>query len=273
MANPGLHLTVPCVVCNDLYQQSRSDQLYCSPKCGSRAWRDDHHVEVVISCAVCGNPFVRRKEGQVNCTWQCAEKADKARLQAKNTGAGKGWAKGAKIAPRLSCIECGGQFYAPPCLIRRGGGKFCSKDCQGRFTAKNPELFPQTKTRRGRGGKRDDLGGRYFRSCWEANWARYLNWLIENGQIRSWEYETETYEFHAIKRGSRFYTPDFRIANPDSSIERHEIKGYMDAASQTKLDRMALYYPESPITLIDKARYYAVAKVVASLIPTWERSK
>lgn len=138
--------------------------------------------------------------------------------------------------------------------------------------AQHPELFPQTKGRRGNGGRREDLQGRYFRSAWEANWARYLNWLIEHGEIESWEYETEQFEF-PVKRGSKFYTPDFKVKNKDGSIEYHEVKGYMDQRSQTKLNRMARYFPEIKLILINQDYYYAVARQVALLIPNWEKRR
>ena len=37
--------------------------------------------------------------------------------------------------------------------------------------------------RKHHGGKREDLGGLYVRSAWEANYCRYLSWLIEQGEI------------------------------------------------------------------------------------------
>jgi hypothetical protein len=132
------------------------------------------------------------------------------------------------------------------------------------------EQFPQTVSRRGRGGRRDDLGGQYFRSSWEANWARYLNWLKSIGEIRSWEFESKTFEFKGIKRGSRFYTPDFLVTNKDGSQEYHEIKGYMDARSATKLKRMKKYHPTVKVVLIDKGAYVATASKVCGLIPGWE---
>ena len=136
--------------------------------------------------------------------------------------------------------------------------------------AQHPEYFPQTQSRRGKGGAREDLGGLYVRSTWEANWARYLNWLISVGEIKKWEYEVDTFKFENIKRGSRFYTPDFKVTNNDGSVEYHEVKGYMDQKSETKLKRMSKYYPDVKIILIDKEQYYAVGRQVSALIPTWE---
>lgn len=123
---------------------------------------------------------------------------------------------------------------------------------------------------RTRGGKRDDLDGLYVRSAWEANYCRYLNWLKEQGEITHWEYEPQTFWFEGIKRGNRSYTPDFRITNADGSVEYHEIKGYMDQASKTKLKRMAKYHPAIKLVLIDKPAYRALAKDIRAFISEWE---
>lgn len=133
----------------------------------------------------------------------------------------------------------------------------------------NPDAFC-SHNKRPNTGRRIDLENKYFRSSWEANYARYLNWLIKQGLLSEWKYESETFEFEKIKRGSRFYTPDFKLIYPDGRIERHEVKGYMDARSSTKLKRMKKYFPESPIILIDRDCYASLAKQVAPLFPEWE---
>jgi hypothetical protein len=123
---------------------------------------------------------------------------------------------------------------------------------------------------RGKGGRREDLGGRFFRSSWEANWARYLNWLVSLGEIASWDYECETFEFHKIKRGSRFYTPDFKLTLNDGRIEFHEVKGYMDERSATMLRRMAKYYPKVTLKVIAGKDYSAMVKKIGALLPGLE---
>lgn len=135
--------------------------------------------------------------------------------------------------------------------------------------AGHPELFPRLKTRRGRGGKRGDLNDRYFRSSWEANWARYLNFLIVQGDVEKWEYEVDVFEF-PVKKGSKFYVPDFKVTFPSGRVVYHEIKGYMDQRSRTKLKRMKKYYPEVELELIDKDRYYAVATTMKHILSGWE---
>jgi hypothetical protein len=92
----------------------------------------------------------------------------------------------------------------------------------------------------------------YFRSTWEKEYAHYLEFMVRTKQIKSWDFECKTFWFEKIKRGTRSYLPDFQITNLDGSIEYHEVKGWMDAKSKTKLKRMRKYYPEVVVKLIQK---------------------
>jgi len=123
---------------------------------------------------------------------------------------------------------------------------------------------------RGKMGKRSDLGGLYVRSSWEANYARYLNWLIDLGEIESWEYEPDTFWFENIKRGTRSYTPDFKVWSKDGTYEYHEVKGWMDQKSKTKLSRMRKYYPEEGIVVIGADVYKSIKRDISKLIRNWE---
>jgi hypothetical protein len=118
------------------------------------------------------------------------------------------------------------------------------------------------------GGKRN-----YYRSRWEANYGRYLQWLKERGHIADWKHEPETFWFEAIKRGVRSYLPDFRVWENDGSSALHEVKGWMDQRSRTTLKRMAKYYPDQKIVLIDGNQYRAIRLKVMRLVPGWEDSK
>jgi hypothetical protein len=124
--------------------------------------------------------------------------------------------------------------------------------------------------RRSLGGQRADLGNQYFRSMWESNWARYLNWLIHHRAIQSWRYEARTFEFHTIRRGVRFYTPDFEVLENDGQVVYDEIKGYMDPKSRVQLKRMGLYYPQVRIRVIGKVEYSSIARQMKRVIPGWE---
>jgi hypothetical protein len=120
-----------------------------------------------------------------------------------------------------------------------------------------------------KGGRRPDLDNRYFRSSWEANYARYLNWLKSQGQIASWEYEAKVFTF-PIKRGTTEYRPDFLVTYPDGQSEWHETKGYLDDKSKTQLKRMAKYYPQEKIILIDGSVYKNIAKLFSRIVENWE---
>ena len=116
------------------------------------------------------------------------------------------------------------------------------------------------------------VGGRrvYFRSAWEANYARYLEWLKTIGNITEWEHEPETFWFDGVRRGCVSYLPDFRVTNPNGTIEYHEVKGWMDAASKTKIKRMAKYHPTVKLLVIDAKSYRKLASQISTTIAEWE---
>ena len=94
-----------------------------------------------------------------------------------------------------------------------------------------------------KGGYREDLK-QYFRSKMEANVARYFN-LREC----EWEYEPFEYSFNKIKRGQRYYKPDFVIYYLDDYF-LFEVKGaYLRSQDKTKLRRFKKYYPTKFIRL------------------------
>lgn len=65
------------------------------------------------------------------------------------------------------------------------------------------------------------------------------------------------------------YTPDFRVEELDGAVRYHEVKGWMDSKSRTQLKRMAKYYPNVAVVVIDKEQYYALCQW-ARMIPGWE---
>lgn len=97
-----------------------------------------------------------------------------------------------------------------------------------------------------------EIGGKkiYLRSQWEVEYAHYLEFLKKGKQIIGWEYEPDVFWFEKIRRGVRSYTPDFKITNNDGTIEYHEVKGWMDDRSKTKIKRMAKYHPEVRLLVI-----------------------
>jgi len=110
----------------------------------------------------------------------------------------------------------------------------------------------------------------YARSAWEANYARYLEWLVQIGEIMAWEHEPKTFWFEAVRRGTRSYLPDFRVTERNGKQIYHEVKGWMDPKSATKLRRMKKYHPETKVILIGKDAYASIKSSVARMIPGWE---
>jgi hypothetical protein len=117
-----------------------------------------------------------------------------------------------------------------------------------------------------------EIGGKriYFRSKWECNYSRYLEYQKENKLILDWFHEPQTFWFEKIKRGCRSYLPDFKVINLDSSVIWFEVKGYYDAKSKTKIKRFAKYYPEETLILIDGTWFSKNNKMMRVVIKDWE---
>ena len=117
------------------------------------------------------------------------------------------------------------------------------------------------------------IGGQrhYFRSRWEANYAHTLQLYLEKGEIKQWEYEPETFWFEGIKRGVCSYKPDFRVTENNGEQIYHEVKGWMDKQSFTKLKRMKLYHPAIKIRVIDGKWFAANASKLRWIIKDWEK--
>lgn len=111
-------------------------------------------------------------------------------------------------------------------------------------------------------GKRSDIP-HFVRSSWEANFSRYLT-----HRGIPYEYEPKTFYFNTWeRRGAMHYTPDFYLPDEDRYVE---IKGQMASEDRTKLRRMAKYYPEVRVDLIDGPAYADLEKQYAHFIPNWE---
>lgn len=117
-----------------------------------------------------------------------------------------------------------------------------------------------------------EIGGKkiYFRSRWEYNYACYLEWIKSLKTISSWEHEPKTFWFEGIKRGCLSYLPDFRVIWANGREEYHEVKGWMDARSKTKIERMGRYHPEVKLVVIDSKAYKEMKKRISMVVPGWE---
>lgn len=118
-------------------------------------------------------------------------------------------------------------------------------------------------------GVRKDLGF-FVRSRWEANYARYLAWLKDNGHIVSWEYEPTTFRFDGVSRGPYTYKPDFLVVGKDGGHAYHEVKGWMDSGSRSRLKRFTKFYPQYTLVVVDAKAYRQIQSKLSSVIPNWE---
>ena len=138
---------------------------------------------------------------------------------------------------------------------------------KGILTKRQNNIYTTTENSysRCRGGYREDLN-KYFRSSWEANIARYLNFL----HIK-WEYEFKRFNFEEIDSGVLSYMPDFYLSELDIWIE---VKGWMDEKSKTRFKYFEKFYPEenNKLILIERKRYNEIEKEFKYIVSNWEFS-
>lgn len=113
------------------------------------------------------------------------------------------------------------------------------------------------------------IGGKktYYRSRWEANYARYLEFLRESGKIANWLHEPTTFLF--VKEQSS-YLPDFLVTLINGEIEYHEVKGWMDDRSSNKISLMRKYHPEKKLVLVRSKEYEEIERTYGDKISGWE---
>jgi hypothetical protein len=106
-----------------------------------------------------------------------------------------------------------------------------------------------------KGGTRPDLG-MYFRSNWEANFARIQNLLGVQ-----WQYEVESFQL----TDTLSYTPDFKVGD-----EYYELKGRMDQGDLDKIAKFREQHSELILHVIGPEEYNKLRAEFKSKIPNWE---
>lgn len=138
------------------------------------------------------------------------------------------WTKTMEGRARLSAMARGRKLGPQPKM---------SLGAQRRLRTKRETLYTSAQ-----GGFRQDLC-QYFRSNWEANFARILNLLGKR-----WTYEEKTFQLEP----SLSYTPDFYVECENAF---YELKGRLDEKSKRQLDLMRVKYPDIIVHLIDGVKY------------------
>lgn len=162
-----------------------------------------------------------------------------------------------------------GRLHSPEAkanMSKAAKGRIMSDETKEKLSKISKGRMPTNLT--GGGGYSNIKSGHYningksifFRSKWEANYALYLDFLVSKNEISKWEYEADVFIFEKIKFGTRSYRPDFKIINNNNTEEYHEVKGYFDAKSKTKINRMRIYFPNVKLVLIDEKAYKELLK-------------
>jgi hypothetical protein len=162
------------------------------------------------------------------------------------------------------CIGCGKIME----LRHSATNKCCSRSCSYKTTRTGENIFSRCKH-----GKRLDLDNKFFRSRYEANYARYLNYLIENNRdnVISWQYEPEKFAFKDNGYGIKAYTPDFKVFFSDSHYEYHEVKGWDYPKGIRARELFCKYYPKLTLVLISEDFFNRLHKEgIEKIITGWE---
>ena len=109
----------------------------------------------------------------------------------------------------------------------------------------------------------------YLKSNWERRYCLYLSFMKKHGHIIDYWYEPETFYFKGIKRGTTNYKPDWKVLFPSGNFEFIEVKGYLDSKSATKIKRMAKYFPELKLRVVDGTWFKANALMLKKVLKNW----
>ena len=215
---------------------ARSKQVFCSWRCKKKA----EVKQTLRVCIVCNKTF--RSKNQVYCSRQCMTIGYNCNIQ-------------------LKCEVCGKTFSVSPSLKNR---RFCSVKCFNIYLSRKMKQEYRTGKRtiplcinQFRTGKRSDLGNQFFRSSWEANIARFLDYYgIE------WIYEPQRFNL-----GNTTYLPDFYLPVTSYFLE---VKGYYRNTEWK--EKIRLFRENHHIVVIDKKVYYQLQILFSHLIANWEFS-
>lgn len=131
--------------------------------------------------------------------------------------------------------------------------------------------FKPARQVKAKSGRRADIGPMFFRSAYEANYARFLNLMIRYKVVDWWLFESEVFWFLEIKRGTRSYLPDFKVKYAKEAEPVFvEVKGWMDPKSKTKIARFRKYYPQHRLEVVDEKAYRKLASQFSRSIAGWE---
>jgi endogenous inhibitor of DNA gyrase (YacG/DUF329 family) len=229
-----------CKQCGKEYSVLPHDankRKYCSYEC-----KNDSQKKLTIQvCGYCGKEYTINWAGNHRkyCSAECNDKDKDTKIE-------------------TNCTVCGKSFLARPLALANGLDKYCSNKCRYRGVQSGGGLSWKA-------GKRSDLGNTYFRSSWEANYARLLNHYQDRFVIKSWEFEPDAFDLDGI-----VYIPDFKVIDTNGDVSYHEVKGWMDKGSKKKIEMMRTINSDINFLVIDSEKYNVIEQVYSDMIPNWE---
>lgn len=176
-----------------------------------------------------------------------------------------GWKHGYRELRQCQC--CGRMMELP----HSHPNKTCSRSCAAKLRMRGEHIFSRCNF-----GRRIDLNNQFFRSTYEANYARYLNYVIANSLLRiiSWQYEPDTFKFPKATDTPKQYTPDFKVFYENYHCQYHEVKGWDYPKGIKAREKFSKYFPKLKLILIGEDFFAnAVKDGLSKLIPNWEYYK
>jgi len=144
--------------------------------------------------------------------------------------------------------------YAQKVSIKKCGIPLSEKHRLSLIVANRKIAFNQKISK---SGIRQNLNNQYFRSTWEANLARILNYL----GIK-WEYESRRIFLNDCSYLPDFYLPDFKIYI--------EVKGDRFGKDK-KLQLLHQQIPNFPLKVLDREGYQILQRKYSCIINGWEK--
>jgi len=228
-------------------------------------------------CITCGKEINGQKEGESKFCYKCSatfysnhskpesrKKISEAQLNFYKNG-GRTWNDGLN-AETNEILKSNGHKISAALTGRSLEEKFgkvrseeMKRASSERMTGSGNHMFGIPSPHR-KGGFRKDLN-HYVRSSWEADFARILN-------LHKIPYQYETKTFSLVRNNGQTvnYTPDFYV---ESQNTFYEIKGWMHALDQEKIDLFQRQYPQYNFVLISATKFAEFALQYKKLV-AWE---
>jgi hypothetical protein len=252
--------THTCQRCGKSFEAIQRQREFCGRLCANQTSGECRRSYAEATCKQCGKkftykPYQNHGTQRQFCGITCSNLARVDDLVANVRQRGQ-------PPVTLTCQQCGQPFTILACYLPR---KYCSQKCHGAARVGKPSNHRagNSPTSLGKGGVRLDLGI-YFRSRWEANYARYLRHAGH-----TFTYEPDRF-IVALPDGTQHaYTPDFLV----DGQHYVEIKGWLrEDRRQAELIAAAKTVLPKPLMMITRDGYRKIERQHASKIEHWEYS-